>query len=180
MQALLSQVTLTLLVLQLTYRVGREISGRATLVRLLTFASILAAGISVVFHFDNRPNAFMALVARDLTFLAAILNLILWRFLIQVRERDFLLLAVSAGVGIQCTGDAIGHSFRILAKQVGSATMISEFGNVLMSLAAVMTIAIWHTAFSRSKYKAPQESGDEANPVVSVSGTQLAVTEPRA
>ena len=174
MQALMSQVALALLVLQLIYRVGREIPGRATLVRFLTFASILAAGISVAFHFDNRPNAFMALVARDLTFLAAILNMILWRLLIQVRKRDFLLLAVSAGVGIQCTGDAIGHSFRILAKQVGQATVISEFGNVLMSLSAVLTVAIWHTAFSRSKYKAPQESTDETNPIVSVSGTHLA------
>ena len=91
----------------------------------------------------------------------------------EVRKRDFLLLAVSAGVGLQCTGDAIGHSFRILAKQVGSATVISEFGNVVVSLATVMTVAIWHTAFSRSKYKAPQKSGGDANPVVSALNTHL-------
>ncbi len=174
MQALMAQVAMALLVLQLIYRVGREMPAQARLVRFLTYVSILAAGTSVAIHFDNRPNTFMALVARDLTFLAAILNMILWRFLIQVRRRDFLLLAVSAGVGIQCTGDAIGHSFRILARQVGSATVIYEFGNVLMSLSAVLTVAIWHTAFSRSKYKASQESGGDANPVVSASNTHPA------
>jgi len=159
-QALMAQVAMFLLVLQLIYRVGRETPARSTLIRFLTLGSVLATVISIAIHFDKRPNTFMASVTRDLTFMAAILNMILWRFLIQVRKRDFLLLAVSAGLGIQCTGDAIGHSFRVLARQTGASTVIYEFGNVLMSLSAVITIAIWHTAFSRSKYKAaPDQAG---------------------
>ncbi len=174
-QTLMAQVAMALLVLQLIYRVGRETPAQATLVRFLTFGSILVAGISVAIHSDNRPNTFMASVARDLTFLAAILNMILWRFLIQVRKKDYLLLAVSAGVGIQCTGDAIGHSLRILARQVGSAPVIYEFGNVLMSLSALITVAIWHTAFSRSKYNATLKTGGETGSVDSVStSTHLA------
>ncbi|MFN0101260.1 MAG: hypothetical protein ACKV2U_04115 [Bryobacteraceae bacterium] len=158
-QALAFQLAMLLLVLQLIYRVGRETPAQATLVRLLTLASIAAALISVFLHFDNRPNMFMASVTRDLTFLAAILNLVLWRFLLQLRKRDFLVLAVSAGLGIQCTGDTIGHTFRILARQAGSAGALYEIGNILMSLAAVMTIAIWHTAFSRSKYRVEGKAG---------------------
>jgi hypothetical protein len=99
--------------------------------------------------------------------------MILWRFLMQVRKKDFLVLAVSAGLGIQCTGDAVGHSFRLLAKQVGSAQLIYDFGNILMSLSAVMTVAIWHTAFSRIKYPGKPKTGstepDTANEVVAVS-----------
>ena len=172
-QALTAQGAMALLVLQLIYRVGRETPARAALIRLLTLGSVLVAAISVAVHFDKRPNTFMASVTRDLTFLSAILNMILWRFLMQVRKKDFLLLAVSAGLGIQCTGDAVGHSFRLLAKQVGSAQLIYDFGNILMSLSAVMTVAIWHTAFSRSKYPGNPKTGntesDTANDVVAVS-----------
>ena len=173
-QALVSQTAITLLVLQLIYRVGRESPALATLIRFLIIGSILAAGISVTIHFELRPNIFMASVTRDLTFLAAILNMVLWKFLIQVRKREFLLLAVSAGVGIQCTGDAIGHSFRLLNRHVGSGSVIYELGNVVMSLAAVMTIAIWYTAFSRSKYPAIQKPGDEPKTLVSGSSTRMA------
>jgi hypothetical protein len=132
---------------------------QAPLVRMLTIGAIIAAAVSVFVHFDNRPNTFMTAVTRDLTFLAALLNMILWRFLIQLRKRDFLLLAVCAGLGIQCTGDAIGHSFRILARQMGPSMAIHEFGNIIMSLSAVITIGIWHTAFTRSKYRADQTAG---------------------
>ena len=174
MLALAAQAGTSLLILQLIYRVNRETPSRSTLVRLLTLASIIAVVVSIVSHFDNRPNIFMASITRDLTFLGALLNMILWRFLMKVRKRDFLLLAVSAGVGIQCSGDAIGHSFRILARQMGSANQIYEFGNILMSLSAVMTIAIWHMAFSRSKYPAIPRAGDESKTMVSGSSTRMA------
>jgi hypothetical protein len=159
--ALMSQVTTFLLVLQLIYRVGKELPTQATLVRMLTLGAIAVAAISVIIHFDKRPNAFMTALTRDLTFLTALLNMVLWRFLLQLRKRDFLLLAVSAGLGIQCTGDAIGHSFRMLGKGIGQAAAVTEFGNILMSLSAVITIAIWHTAFSRSKFRVLAPAGEE-------------------
>jgi len=154
MLALASQFATFLLVLQLIFRVGRELPNQSTLIRMLSLAALAALGISIILHFDKRPNAFMTALTRDLTFIAAILNMILWRFLLQIKKRDYLLLAVSAGLGIQCTGDAIGHSFRILSREAGVSSTIHEFGNVVMSLSAVITIAIWHTAFSRSKYGA--------------------------
>ncbi len=150
-----SQLTMFLFVLQLIYRVGRELPNQGALVRMLTLGAVCVAAASVVLHFDKRPNSFMTSVTRDLTFITALLNVVLWRLLLRLRKRDFLVLAVSAGVGIQCTGDAIGHSLRLLGKQ---ATMMHDTGNILMSLAAVMTIAIWHTAFSRSRYRAPGEA----------------------
>jgi hypothetical protein len=159
--ALVSQVTMFLLVLQLIYRVGKELPNQATLVRMLTLGALAAAGLSVLAHFDKRPNTFMTSVTRDLTFVTAVLNMVLWRFLLQLRKRDFLLLAVSAGLGIQCTGDAIGHSFRILGHQLGPTSAIYDFGNILMSLSAVITIAIWHTAFSRSKFRLTVAPGEE-------------------
>lgn len=162
--ALASQATIFLLVLQLIYRVGKELANQATLIRMLTLGGILAAALSIFIHFDNRPNTFMTAVTRDLTFLAAMMNMVLWRFLIQLRKRDFLLLAVCAGLGIQCTGDAIGHSFRILGRQMGPSPAIHDFGNIIMSLSSVITIAIWHTAFTRSKYRVDHSAPNVARP----------------
>jgi len=149
---LMNEAVIVLLILQLILRVAEDIPKRTAVVRVCVVVSALVAVISTVIHFDQRPNTFMTSLTRDLTFLAAVLNMMLWRFLVQVRKKDFLLLAVSAGLGIQCTGDAIGHSFRILSRQVGSADLLQELGNILMSLSAVITLAIWHTAFARSKY----------------------------
>ena len=151
MLALASQFSIFLLVLQLIFRAGRELPSQAALIRWLTFGAITMAGISVFSHYPKKPNLFMTSLTRDMTFLSALLNMILWRFLLQMKKRDFLLLAVSAGLGIQCTGDAIGHSIRILGKHLGSAGAMQEFGNVVMALSAVLTIGIWHTAFSRRK-----------------------------
>ena len=88
------QVATSLLVLQFIYRVGRETPAKATLVRLLALGSLLATLISICIHFDKRFNALLSSVTRDMTFLNAILNMILWRFLIQVRKRDFLLCPI--------------------------------------------------------------------------------------
>lgn len=154
MFALAYQITTFSFLLQLIYEAGQKLPTQGTLVRTLTVCAILAATISVFLHFDKRLNTFMTLVSRDLTFLSALLNLVLWKFLLQIRKRGPLLLAVSAGLGIQCTGDAIGHSIRMLSRSIGSADTVQEMGNVVMSLASVLTVGIWHIAFARAKYTA--------------------------
>jgi hypothetical protein len=167
-----SQIAMFLFVLQLIHRVGIESAAQKPLLRGLTPAAFAGAGISALVHSDLRLNSFMTVLTRDLTFMAALLNMVLWRYLIGGKKRDFLLLAVSAGVGIQCTGDAIGHSFRFLGRHGGSSRTILEFGNVVMALASVITIAIWHTAFSRIKYRLPSTdvlSGQTEEPALPVS-----------
>jgi hypothetical protein len=148
------QVATFFFVLQLIYRVGKDLPTQASLVRGLTIGALLIAGLSVLVHSDRKLNAFMTLVSRDLTFLMALLNLILWKFLLQIRKRSPLLLAVSAGLGIQCAGDAIGHSIRLLSRQFASPATVHEIGNMVMSMAGVVTIAVWYKAFSRAKYGA--------------------------
>ena len=152
--SLSTQATIYLFVLQLISRVGSESPAHRLLLQGLSAAAVAAAGISVLFHSDMRPNTFMTAVTRDLTFLAAMLNMVLWRFLMRLKKRDMLLLAVSAGLGIQCTGDAIGHSLRMLGRQMGALNAMHDFGNVVMALSAVVTLAVWHLAFSRTPYPA--------------------------
>lgn len=176
--ALASQCSMFLLVLQLTYRVGKELPSQGTLIRALLCTAVLVAAVSVVVHIDKRMNTFMTAFTRDLTFLTALMNMVLWRFLLQRRKKDFLLLAVSAGLGIQCTGDAIGHSVRLLSKQLGSGVVMQEFGNILMSLSAVVTIAIWHTAFSRSRYAGVLNTGGTGEHTLPASVTPSSNSHP--
>lgn len=170
--SLTSQATMYVFVLQLISRVGKESPSHRLLLQGLSVAAVLAAGISVLFHSDMRPNMFMTAVTRDLTFLAAVLNMVLWRFLMRLKKRDMLLLAVSAGMGIQCTGDAIGHSLRMLGRQTGMLNAMQDFGNVVMSLSAVVTLAVWHLAFSRTQYPT---AGDEPR-----GGSRVEKPEPTA
>lgn len=149
--AMCSQLATFTLLLQLIYRVGKEVPGQGMRVRMLTVIAVTAAAISFYVHSDQRMNSFMGSVARDLTFGSALINLVLWRFLLQIRKRDFIQLAVSAGIGIQCTGDAIGLSLRFLGKQIGETRTFLEFGNILMSLTAVLTLVIWHSAFVKAR-----------------------------
>lgn len=166
--SLIYQGTIFLFMLQLIYRISQELPNRSTLIRGLAFVAIVAAGLSAWSHREMRLNAFMSIFSRDLTFLAAVLNMVLWRFLIQVKKRDMLLLAVSAGLGIQCTGDALGHSLRFLAKEFTTSVPLTDIGNVIMSLTAVATVAIWHTAFARKPAPAGNSAptrGNESEPV---------------
>ena len=163
-QALIYQVLILALVLQLIHRVGHALPNTGALIRTLTIGALTVSALSAFAHSGLRINSFMTAVTRDLTFLSAVLNLVLWKLLLQWKKRDFLLLAVSAGLGLQCTGDAIGHSLRILGKQAAGPSAIHDFGNVLMSLSAVLTVAIWHTAFSRSRYK--QSVSSNSSPAV--------------
>jgi len=56
-------------------------------------------------------------VSRDLSFCEEILNFVLWGALIRSRRRDPLLLLVTAGIGLQVTGEVIGHTIRLYARE---------------------------------------------------------------
>lgn len=152
--ALAQQAVTFALVLQLIYRTGEELPAQASVVRLLTLVAVIAAGVSVYLHMDRKTNTFMTLVARDLTFLTALSNLVLWRFLLVLRKRPPELLAVSVGLGIQCAGDAIGHSLRMMSRHFDPSSMVHEFGNIFMSLSSAVMVLVWYSTFTRHKYGA--------------------------
>jgi hypothetical protein len=78
-----------------------------------------------------------------LNFGAAIMNVILWGALIQMKRRDPQIVAVSVGLGILVTGTAISYGLRHFYPQ-GSFTAIFNLFLNLMQLAAWL---IWCRGF---------------------------------
>ncbi|MBM3788004.1 MAG: hypothetical protein FJW30_26955 [Acidobacteria bacterium] len=147
----ISQATIFLFVLQMTDRVGREAKpgNRVSIIRVLTAAALGIAILSVLIHSNAKSvNWMLTRISRDLTFLAAALNMVLWTFLLRIKKRDTLLMTVCAGLGIQCAGDAIGQSMRLL--RLG---YLQEIGNALMSITSLLTMYIWYRAFTRAQFQ---------------------------
>lgn len=142
------QVTLFMFVLNMTYRAGVESKRSTGVIRLLTVAGFLVGVASVAINWNPKSiSLFLTHVTRDLTFAAAAMNMVLWSFLLKMPKRDILLLTVCAGLGIQCAGDAFGHSARLLKR-----ALLQDVGNMIMSITSLLTMLIWHRAFSKAKY----------------------------
>jgi hypothetical protein len=87
----------------------------------------------------------MTAVIRNMSLGAAILNLGLWAGLIGRKDRDPQLLLLSGGLGLQMTGEAMGHSLRMISRT-------SEiFGNVVLVVAHLLCLLAWWQAFRKTQ-----------------------------
>lgn len=102
---------------------------------------IFAAG-TFLFYRSPHINAWMTSVTRNFSFGEEILNFILWALLLEKREYDRLLLMVSAGIGIQVTGEVIGHTLRIYASET-----IVWLPTFLVFVCEILCLLIWVAAF---------------------------------
>lgn len=105
-------------------------------------AALLASG---GWHYEvfaaGLPNRWMTFVSRDVAFVSAGMNLILWSFLLSNRKRDQTILLISAGLGLQCTIDAMGHALRFFPNE------IKEVGNLVISAGSILTSYVWYRIF---------------------------------
>jgi hypothetical protein len=153
--ALSFQVLVFAVILQLLWRVGASFPGRAQRVRMLSAVAALAGGGVVVLHAGNKINVLMALVSRDLTFVAAIFAMLLWTLLLQVRKRDRTLLFVCMGIGIQSASDAFSHSLRLIGKDYQQA------GNICFMVGSALSAYVLMQAF-RKPYRVVERRNLEA------------------
>src|SRR4051812_17033409 len=81
---------------------------------LLTLVVLTSVCVSLYIHSASagRFILWMTQVARDLSFAAVVLTLLLWLILISSRKKEYQLLMVIGGLGLQFTGEAIGQSLR--------------------------------------------------------------------
>lgn len=108
--------------------------------------AIVVASIGLVMFTPDPPKPvpparmatyLMTLLSRNLSFCTALLNIVLWNCLLHYRKRDFQLLMLAAGVGVFSTGKAIGHSLRMLDRELAVA------GNGVVVVTAILSLAIW-------------------------------------
>ena len=134
-----------LLVLALLRRAGESRQGTSRMVGWLAcgFFAVLAG--SAAWHYEafaaGRPNRWMTFVSRDVALVSTGLNLLLWSVLLSHRKRDHKLLFVSAGLGLQCTIDAIGHALRFFPNE------LREVGDLVISAGSILTSYIWFRVF---------------------------------
>lgn len=79
-------------------------------------------------------ETYLSVVGRDMSFLTAILILILWMALIQHRTRDPFLFLISSGLGLNMTGEAISLSLYYLGAPYGLAGGIGVISHILCLL----------------------------------------------
>jgi hypothetical protein len=131
----------------------KDSPNRAMVRRWLILGALLVTAISFLIHHRLNVGFMMTNVGRDLSFYAAILNLVLWSLLIRSHARDRQLLAVTGGLGIQFTAEAIGHSLRHLSRSTVA------LGNITLVTGHLVCLYFWWQAF---RQKAP---GPAASPV---------------
>src|ERR1039457_4692614 len=121
------QVLVFLLVISLVYSVTRHLRPRRTLLTGMICGTLLVVAISLWAHHDlnHHIGRYMTRLTRDLNFFAAILDLGLWALLIGSRKKDYKLLLVTGGLGIQFAGGAIGQSLRDMSPAI--VTAASDF-----------------------------------------------------
>jgi hypothetical protein len=143
------QVLVYAAVISLLYYATASLRTRRIMrISLIGFA-VLFAGVSFWIHFqpgNARIGEWMTPWSSNLNFCSAILDLALWALLIASREKDQRLLMLSGALGIQFTGEAIGHSLRNLSRRNRSYLLLNS-GNAVGMLTYLAFLYILWQAF---------------------------------
>ncbi len=144
LEALLTLLVFVMLI-SFIYQITADRPGSFLLRAVLIAGSLLFAIVSFLVHYSDRLvlNRWMTNVTRDISFGAVILNLLLWTGIDSRRQR--LLLGISAGLGIQMAGDAIGHSLR----QMSRSGVIP--GDYVLVAAHILCFYTWWRALARER-----------------------------
>lgn len=147
------QILIVLLVLSLMYLSLRGNARRSFVMRMLALAVVGVAGVSLAVYGDEPLNRKMTNMARNLSFGAVLLNLVLWMSLIHHRLPDRRVLLISGALGIQMAGQAIGHSLRQLATPRRSVPLLVA-GNLVIALTHVLCLYLWWQVLRKHEVRA--------------------------
>jgi hypothetical protein len=128
--------------------------------RWLIIGAILVFAVLFGVHAGplQKLSLWMTLVSRDLSFAAMFLDLILWLVLIASPKKDQEVLLLTAGLGIQFTGAAIGQSLRQLALSRRIA-WLAITGNIILVLSFFICMYVWWQTFRAHKSEAASSRG---------------------
>jgi len=111
--------------------------------------------ISFIVHYDGTAAMnWMPLWNRDLNFCAAIVDMVLWAFLLSSQKKDETLLLLVGGMGIGFAGDAITDAVRSIAIHYHThAVWVSAW--VFSIFADGASLYVWWQAFRRAPQATP-------------------------
>jgi hypothetical protein len=114
----------------------------------LVLAVAVVTGLSFYFSTGQSVGLYFTKVARNLSFATVLLNVVLWFALLKYSRKDYCLLLVSGGLGLNMAGEAIGQSLR----QMSRSTVFA--GNLIGVLSHLLCLYIWWVAFRRLEIQA--------------------------
>lgn len=146
----LLQALIYAVVISLVYEAIGRTQARSAMRRWLVAGAVVI--FAAIFLAHSGPirdlSKWMTLVSRDLSFAAIILDFLLWSKLIASRKKDYQLLMLSGGLGIQFAGSALGQSMRDIAAGAMSQTL-SLTGSIVVVLSNFACLGIWWQTFRR-------------------------------
>ena len=126
--------------------IHRCASGPQIAIRAGSILAVVAfVAISLVLTYNAHLLRWLTGFSRNLSFCEELLNLILWSVLVRSRHIPMRVLLVSAGLGIQVTGEVIGQSFLLFAGK-----SMNWAPNLLVAICDVIALAVWIYAFTRA------------------------------
>jgi hypothetical protein len=142
-------------VLNLIHRASESATGRNILRLVVNLGSLAMVGVSLFFHYDSRLTIEKWVIpwTRDLNFMAAILDLVLWSLLLASRKKDNRLLMLTAGLGIMFAGETIGSALQTMAIRYRSTLLV--YTSVPFVLGVDLAFMyIWWQAFRKESAQA--------------------------
>lgn len=141
------QIGLLAVLLSLVYENDKRAVSRGAMVRWLGFGFAVAAAAGYVIYLGQPLNEAWTQLVRNLSFIAVVYNFLLWTRM-MAEQRDRVLLALSAGVGIQVAGEAIGHSLRTIGLAHRQPLAVNA-ANYLLVIAHICCLFVWYRALSQ-------------------------------
>lgn len=139
---LVGHAVISLLMISLIWQTLEDNRARKKTILLIGLGVICFALGSAYVFYDPLLGRWMTPLSRNLSFGEEVLNLILWSLLLKGRGSGYLLLMVSAGIGVQVTGEVIGHTLRLYTSR-----SIVWVPTTLVYVSEVVCLCIWVWAF---------------------------------
>jgi len=144
---LIAQILTLCVVLSLMGQAASKLHSR-NLIRAVCMVGALLFG-AVTFWLEYDPRAltmtWMTRWTRDLSLCTTVLGLAVWMLLLARREKDRRLFLLTAALGIQFSGAAIGYALTLLASRKFPWPALA--GGTIVVLTTLTRIGLWARAF---------------------------------
>jgi hypothetical protein len=156
----IEQMLLYAVVISLLYRAAERLRAARAARVLLILAACLVAGGTFLFHYDPTAlrGVWLTPWFRDLNFVCALMDIVLWTSLVVTRGRDRQVLLLSGGLGVQFAGAAVGESLRQMATGSRSRSLALA-GSVIIVAASLFRLYTWWYALRKQDVPAKLAEG---------------------
>lgn len=120
--------------------------------RIFSVAAVTIWLGSILMYHTQDLNTWMTSVVRNLSFFTGVMNLFVWFAYARSQSRELTRLMISAGLGLQMTGEAIGQAIR----QLNYSRNTNLAGAIFIVVTHLLCLYIWWRALQNDTSLAPR------------------------